>query len=174
MKSKDMKSKDHPVLEEFEDHPNLGDKDLVDKLLNGPWFLGYEDEGFVPTREDEGFVPTREDEGFVPTRKELLVLFKHWYKVAQDLSNFLHLCYSRKDGLILDDILRRIHLISKFLPEEVLEAVCKEMDEEELKLREEEFPRIAKEWGGKGDEFDKYYKKEREERHQDASQERLF
>jgi len=121
MKSKDMKSKDHPVLEEFEDHPNLGDKDLVDKLLNGVWFLGYEDEVCIPTREDESFVPTR---------KELLVLFKHWYKVAQDLSNFLHLCYSRKDGLILDDIWRRLHLIAKFLPEEVLEVVSKQMDEE--------------------------------------------
>jgi len=151
-----MNNTNDSLLQEFRDHPNLDDKDLVDQLLNGSWFKGYEDEGFVPTREDEVFVPTR---------KELLVLFKHWYKAYQGLEFLNCLCTSTGICRVLDDISHRIHLIAEFLPEEVLEAVSKEMDEEEQKLREEEFPRIAKEWGGKGDEFDKYYKKEREERH---------
>ncbi len=161
-----MKNNDNASLKEFEDQPNLDDKDLVHELLNEhSWYSGYEDDGFVPTREDAVFVPTR---------KELLVLFKHWYKVAHGLNYLNSLRTSSFRFQILDDVWRRVNLIWKFLPEEVLLAVCKQMDEEELKLREEEFPRIAKEWGGKGDEFDKYYKKEREERHQDASQERLF
>ncbi len=144
-----MKSKDHPVPEEFEDQPNLDDKDLVHELLNEhSWYLGYEDDGFVPTREDAVFVPTR---------KELLVLFKHWYKAYQGIDFLNGLCTSRYHFQILDDLWRRLNLIAKFLPEEVLEAVSKQMDEEELKLREKTRPQIAKEWGGKGDEFDKYF-----------------
>ena len=133
-----MKANDNKFQAEFEDQPNLDDKDLVHELLEGAWFLGYEDEGFVPTREDEVFVPTR---------KELLVLFKHWYKAAQGLHYINSLCTSSYNFRILDDIWRRLHLIGRFLPEEILGAVSKQMDEEELKLREKASPLIAKEWG---------------------------
>ena len=116
------------------DHTNLEDKDLVHELLDEyAWFLGYEDEGFVPTREGEVFTPTR---------KELLVLFKHWYKAAQDL-NYIN-CFGCgvRHTLIVDDIWRRVDLIAKFLPEEVLEAVSKQMDEEELERQAKELQDI--------------------------------
>jgi len=151
------------------DHTNLEDKDLVNKLLNGSWFRGYEDEGFVPTRKGEVFTPTR---------KELLVLFKDWYKNYQVLNYYNSRCVSLKICRVLDDISDRFHLIAEFLPDEVLEAVCKQMDEEdlklqeeELKLREKELPQIPTDWR---DEWEAIEEKECGKRHQNASQERLF
>ncbi len=138
-----MTNNDNASLKEFEDQPNLDDKDLVHEWVEGSYFSGYEDEGFVPIREGDVFVPTR---------KELLVLFKHWYKVNQDLSYHNHLGVSMKICGILDDISQRFHLIAKFLPEEVLEAVSKQMDDEDLKLREKEWPEIATMMGEVGEE----------------------
>ncbi len=116
------------------DQPNLDDKDLVNKWVKGAKFSGYEDEGFVPTRE------------------ELVVLFKHWYKERQGLNYHNSLCVSLYLCSVVDEISHRLYLIGKFLPKEVLEAISKQMNDEDLKLREKEWPEIAKMMGEVGEE----------------------
>jgi len=116
------------------DQPNLDDKDLYNKRVKGAKFSGYEDEGFVPTRE------------------ELVVLFKHWYKERQGLNYHNSLCVSLYLCSVVDEISHRLYLIGKFLPKEVLEAISKQMNDEDLKLREKEWPEIAKMMGEVGEE----------------------
>jgi len=138
-----MKNTNDSLLQEFRDQPNLDDKDLVNEWVEGSYFSGYEDEGFVPIREGNVFVPTR---------KELLVLFKHWYKERQGLNYHNSLCVSLYLCSVVDEISHRLYLIGKFLPKEVLEAISKQMNDEDLKLREKEWPEIAKMMGEVGEE----------------------
>ena len=124
-----MKHTNDSLLQEFRDHPLFDDKDLVYNLLKSDLFLGCETKFSMLTR------------------KEYLDLFKHWYKVLLGESLILHFQSSTRQFYYVGDVNRRLSLIAKFLPEEEVEAVCKQMDEEDLKLQEKALPQIAKDWG---------------------------
>ena len=115
-----MKNTNDSLLQEFRHHPIFDDKDLIYKLLKSPVFLGYECDVSIPTR------------------KELLTLFKHWYKVLLDRNFCLHFVVSNSELNYVHEVNRRLSLIAKFLPKEEVETVCKQMDEEDLKLQEKE------------------------------------
>jgi len=83
------------LLQQFRDYPIFDDRDPLHKLLKS---LG-----------DEG-------EGSIPTQKELLALFKHWYKVLLDRNFFLHFGVSNSELNYVHEVNRRLSLIAKFLP----------------------------------------------------------
>jgi len=133
-----MKSKDYPFLEEFGDHPIFEDKDLFHKMWRGPFSAGH-------MMWKGPFIAGYIDEVFVPTRAELFVLFKDWYEELQASNFYLHYQVSRSELNHVDDVNRRLNLIAKFLPKEEVEAVCKEMDEEQRKQEAKRLQDIEKE-----------------------------
>ena len=134
-----MKSKDYPFLEEFGDHPIFEDKDMFHKMWRGPFSAGH-------MMWKGPFIAGYIDEVFVPTRAELFVLFKDWYKELQVSNFYLHYQVSRSELNHVDDVNRRLNLIAKFLPKEEVEAVCKQMDEEQRKQEAKRLQDIEKEF----------------------------
>ncbi len=105
-------------LEDFGDHPVFDDKDLFQEMWKGPFIVGHMDEVFIPTRE------------------ELFALFKYWYQEAQAEEHYLEIQYARSWIQRRDYALRRLSLIEKFLPEKEVNAVIKELREQDLEIRE--------------------------------------
>ena len=106
-----------PIPDDFGDHPVFDDKDLFQEMWKGPFIVGHMDEVFIPTRE------------------ELFALFKYWYQSAQEDQRFLEMQYASSWVQSQDYALRRAGLIEKFLPEKEVNAVIKELREQDLEIR---------------------------------------
>jgi len=114
-----MKNTDDPSLQEL--------ADLFYKKWKGPVIVGNHS---VVNEDYRGWYM----EEVFPIREELLVLFKHWYEVYREEQYWLmDLEGSYTSVHRHNDASRRLDVIKKFLPEEEVDAVIKQVCEEERK-----------------------------------------
>ena len=115
---------EHDFLGGRDSHPIFDDEELFHQMWEGPLIIGHVDKVFVPTRE------------------ELLVLLKHWYKVVREENYFLSLSWSSDWHRRRSIASSRLGLIEKFLSEEEVEEVFKEVRDEEQKDRKTDTPTL--------------------------------